>query len=131
MAYHLEAGVPGVVVVGDAKAESAKQVAAAVGEVPCRSCWCTAAWRSCDRRTMPPEELGTLVAAILAAAWRVTDGDAGINQRLGAFAGPVGVFAEVGLYVGWTSTEGLDDDQQPRVLMTRPAVMPLRSLTTR
>ena len=32
MPYHLEASVPGVVVVGDARAESAKQVAAAVGE---------------------------------------------------------------------------------------------------
>jgi hypothetical protein len=32
MPYHLEASVPGVVVVGDAWAESAKQVAAAVGE---------------------------------------------------------------------------------------------------
>ena len=32
MPYHLEASVPGVAVVGDARAESAKQVAAAVGE---------------------------------------------------------------------------------------------------
>ena len=32
MPYHLEASVPGVVVVGDARAESAKRVAAAVGE---------------------------------------------------------------------------------------------------
>ena len=32
MPYHLEASVPGVVVVGDARAESAEQVAAAVGE---------------------------------------------------------------------------------------------------
>jgi len=32
MPYHLEASVPRVVVVGDARAESAEQVAAAVGE---------------------------------------------------------------------------------------------------
>jgi thioredoxin reductase (NADPH) len=32
MPYHLEASVPDVVVVGDARAESAKRVAAAVGE---------------------------------------------------------------------------------------------------
>jgi thioredoxin reductase (NADPH) len=31
MPHHLEASVPSVVVVGDARAESAKQVAAAVG----------------------------------------------------------------------------------------------------
>jgi len=33
MPYHREASVPGVAVVGDARAESAKRVAAAVGEV--------------------------------------------------------------------------------------------------
>jgi thioredoxin reductase (NADPH) len=32
MPYHLESSVPGVVVVGDARVESGKQVAAAVGE---------------------------------------------------------------------------------------------------
>jgi hypothetical protein len=51
-----------------------------------------------------------------------------MKAHLGAFAGPVGVFAEVGLYVGWTSmVRNGRRHQQPRVLMTRPAVMPLRS----
>jgi len=56
-------------------------------------------------------------AGLSAQGRRDRDGDAGINQRLGAFAGPVGVFAEVGLYVEWTSTVRIGRrHQQPRVL---------------
>ena len=86
--------------------------------VPCRSCWCTATWRSCDRRTMPPGRAPYAVAAILAAAWRVTSAVMSAAREQAGAAGRI-------IECDNTPHSGCGDTQRPA------GTFPAQALTTR